>query len=155
MKEVEIPYEGENNEILYDRLPDLRQARLEDLERRVDEMEKMLAVFNKNWRDYQEMIEQKFQHIGGLVKPRHEESGEVDALRDMLHRIESQNSVMRSELEFKMPRVEEDDHSGLRNDILKLEGKVVRLEKKLEELERWEKGFKVNVDNTVRPVVIE
>ena len=120
-----------------------RSMRIEELESRLSELEKMFAVFNKNWKDYREIIDRKVEDLKN-VKPTETMSENVQqellSLREIVKTLSNRNQELGQRLE----------QTASHQLLGEMTTKISSFENKLSEVEE-----KLKKDFWSRPVVIE
>jgi len=131
-----------------------KSTKLERLEKRILELEKMFAafnsesektfaVFNKNWNDYREIIDKKIENLKGdesIENIRDNIQQEFSSLRQIVQALSNENQELRRGLE-------QADSSRLLGDI---STKMSSFENKLSEVDK-----KLKKHFWSRPVILE
>lgn len=127
---------GPVEEVLYGNIFKDSHAKYAELQNRVEELEKMMAVFNKNWAEYQEIVNEKLKRFGRVIKDENpKENEELITLKELVQRIEKENAELKHKLEesISKPNVDlEKKTAHFEEKISGLEEKLGKLDKKRE-----------------------
>jgi len=116
---------------------DIRE-RVDWLERRVDELEKTIALVNVSMKEFRGLIQERFDKMENQEKIQEEVIGELSSLKSIIEDTRSVND----EIKEKMPQM-----------LRELENRVNNFHNKVNSLDKEIK--KVEEDYITRPVIIE